>query len=147
MGRRQLLHFGLLRLLGLLVAFIFLGATASLCLAQGKKGKKPKLPDVEIVSVKFLRDGENIEIEGSVRNSGEKTVTGLVLFFNFFSPNKESLTIQNAKVDADRVEVGEAVEFRFALKAPPRATAVLVEAQDKTQRDLNVANNGLFPIE
>jgi hypothetical protein len=142
MGRRRLF-----RKLFLASVFLLTGASLSLGLAQSKKTKKPKMPDLEISSVKFVRDGNNIEIDGSVRNTGDKSVAGLLLLFNFFSPNKESLTIQNGPVEAAVVEVGETVDFRFIVKAPPRATAVLVEAQDKNQRDLNVQNNGLFTIE
>lgn len=118
---------------------------AALCSAPPKKNKKA--PDAVVESIRLLREGDSITIDGRVKNTGEKPIEGMVLIFEFFGPNKDSLTIQNGPVEAALMEPAEEAEFLLQVKAPARAVSVKVEAQDKSGKDLRIEKNGPFAIE
>ncbi len=116
------------------------------CLAVAAK-KKPKPPDVEVLEVTGRRSADNIQIDGRVRNSGEKPIRGMILLFNFLGPDKESLTTQKSPIDEEVLEPGKEASFRVELAAPPRAVQFEMNATDTQDRDFRVANAGPFTIE
>jgi hypothetical protein len=129
------------RLLGAFLLF------ATLLYPQGKKSKKPKGPDAVIEKIEVRREGDVVTLDGAVRNASAKTIHGLVLRFEFFAPNRESITIQSGPVDADFVEPDSVAEFHLQVKYPTRAVELKVEARDRDQRDLNVEKTGPYPID
>lgn len=118
---------------------------ASLCSAPNKKSKKA--PDAVVESIRLVREGQTITIDGRVKNTGEKPINGMVLIIEFFGPNKDSLTIQNGPIESPLVSPGEEAEFLLQVAAPPRAVEVKIEAQDKSGKDLRIEKNGPFSIE
>ncbi|MBM3783210.1 MAG: hypothetical protein FJW30_02560 [Acidobacteria bacterium] len=126
-------------------AFVLL---ATLLYPQPKKSKKePKAPELTVEKIEIKRDGEVILLDGVVKNSSMRTMRGLTLHFEFFAPNRKSLTILNGPVESAVVEPEEEAEFRLQVRAPHAAVSLVIEARDKDSRDFIVANNGPHPIE
>jgi len=128
-------------------AVVALLMLASLLYPQAKKSKKPKPPDLEIMKVDVRRTAEGISIDGKVKNSGEKTLRGVVLLIDFLAPGKEVLTTKNGPVEAEQMAPGDEAEFRLAINDQNRAVHIRFNAADKDKRDLRVENAGPFTIE
>ena len=128
--------------------FLVLGlAFASFLEGAEKRKKTPKLPDLEIVEASARRDGEQIALDGRVKNTGQKPIHGLVLVFDFLSDDGIPLTTQKATVEDEVVELGQEARFRMGLNAPPRAVAVRINAMDANSRELSIAKSAPFPID
>jgi len=69
-----------------IILLLFLISSATSLHAQQKQ-KKP--PDVEILETKAVRDNGKISVDGRVKVTAEKALRGLVLVFDFRSPEKE----------------------------------------------------------
>jgi len=128
----------------LIAAFLLI---ATLLYPQGKKSKKSKGLDAIIEKIDVRRDGDVVLLDGTVRNSGSKPIQGMTLHFEFFAPNRESLTVQSGPVDAAVIEPEDEAEFRLQVKYPTRAVELKIEARDKDQRELNLQKNGPYRIE
>lgn len=128
----------------LIAAFLLI---ATLLYPQGKKSKKPKAPDAVIEKIEVRREGDTVLLDGTVKNTGIKPIHGMTLHFEFFAPNRESLTIQNGPVEAAFIEPGDETEFRLQVKYPTRAVELKIEARDRDQRDLTLEKNGPYRID
>ena len=121
--------------------------TAILLLTLSGADKKKKPPDIQIVECNSRRDDGRITFDGRVRNTGEKTITGLILLFDFLSSDKILLTTLKGPVDDEVLEPGKDANFHLESDAPPRAIRYQLNAVDHGGRDLRVANAGPFAID
>jgi len=129
-----------MKVLTILSLFLVLFAAA----AQ-QKGKKPA--DVQILETKAVRDGTKIKVDGKVRVTGEKSLHGLVIVFDFRSPEKEVVTSQKAVIDEDTMETGREGVFRSEMADSARAVRYTLRAFDTHEKELRVANPGPYPVE
>ena len=113
--------------------------------AAQQKGKKPA--DVQILETKAVRDGAKIKVDGKVRVTGEKPLHGLVIVFDFRSPEKEVVTSQKAVIDEDTLETGREGVFRSEMADSARAVRYTLRAFDTHEKELRVANPGPYPVE
>ena len=123
---------------------------AALCFAlfaasAQQKGKKPA--DVQILDTKAVRDAGKISVDGKVRVTGEKPLHGLVIVFDFRSPEKEVVTSQKAVIDEDTMETGREGVFRSEMADSARAVRYTLRAFDTHEKELRVANPGPYPVE
>ena len=107
--------------------------------------KKPA--DVQILETKAVREGTNISVDGKVRVTGEKPLHGLVIIFDFRSPEKEVVTSQRAVIDEDTLEAGREGVFHSEMADSARAVRYTVRAFDMHEKELRVANPGPYPVE
>jgi hypothetical protein len=128
----------------LIAAFLLI---ATLLYPQGKKSKKPKGPDAAVESIAVRREGDVVLLDGEVKNLGIKAIHGMTLHFEFYAPNRESLTVQSGPVESALLEPGDTAEFRLQVKYPPRAVEIRIEARDKEQRELNLEKSGPYRID
>jgi len=129
-----------MKVLTILSLFLALFAAA----AQ-QKGKKPA--DVQILETKAVRDGTKIKVDGKVRVTGEKSLHGLVIVFDFRSPEKEVVTSQKAVIDEETMETGREGVFRSEMADSARAVRYTLRAFDMHEKELRVANPGPYPVE
>lgn len=109
---------------------------------------KPKPPAVEVLAAAAKRTTEGtIEVDGRVRNCGEKPIQRLVLLFSILAPGDEVVTRQRGRVEQDLVEPGEEVEFHWQMREPARAVRFRVGATDREGMELRVLKDGPYPIE
>ena len=106
-----------------------------------------KKADVQILETKAVREGAKISVDGKVRVTGEKPLRGLVIVFDFRSPEKEVVTSQKAVIDEDTLETGREGVFHSEMADSARAVRYTVRAFDNHDRELRVANPGPYPIE
>jgi len=106
-----------------------------------------KKADVQILETKAVREGAKISVDGKVRVTGEKPLRGLVIVFDFRSPEKEVVTSQKAVIDEDILETGREGVFHSEMADSARAVRYTVRAFDNHDRELRVANPGPYPVE
>jgi len=126
-------------LCGLLLAVCLLSA------ASAQKQKKP--PDVQIVETKAVRDSSKITVDGRVKVTGEKPLRGLVIYFDFRSPEKEVVTSQKTVIQDDTMDVGKEGAYHAEMVDAVRAVAYTIRAFDMHEKELRVANPGPFVVE
>jgi hypothetical protein len=126
-----------------------LGATvlafALLTVAVAQKQKKP--PDVDIVETKAIREQTKISVDGRVKITAEKPVRGLVIIFDFRSPEKEVVTSQKTTIQDDTMEPGREGVFHAEMVDAVRAVAYTIRAFDMHEKELRVANAGPYIVE
>jgi hypothetical protein len=129
------------------VRFCLLAAVIlSLC-ASAPGQRKKKALDVEVIETRARRVEQKITLDGRVRFTGERPARGLVIVFDFLSPEHEVVTSQKTQVADDVVRAGQEASYQTVLVDPVRAVTYQVRAFDTGGRDLRVANPGPFPIE
>jgi hypothetical protein len=126
----------------LTILSLFLALFAASAQQKGKKAA-----DVQILETKAVRDGAKIKVDGKVRVTGEKSLHGLVIVFDFRSPEKEVVTSQKAVIDEDTMETGREGVFRSEMADSARAVRYTVRAFDMHEKELRVANPGPYPVE
>jgi hypothetical protein len=94
-----------------------------------------------------VREAAKISVDGKVRVTGEKPLRGLVIVFDFRSPEKEVVTSQKAIIDEDTLEAGREGVFHSEMADSARAVRYTVRAFDMHEKELRVANPGPFPVE
>ena len=120
---------------------------AWLCFALFAAAAPQKKADVQILDTKAVREAGKISVDGKVRVTGEKPLHGLVIVFDFRSPEKEVVTSQKAVIDEDTLETGKEGVFHSEMADSARAVRYTLRAFDGHEKELRVANPGPYPIE
>lgn len=116
--------------------------------AGGAQRKAAKTPQLEVVELVAKRTTEGtVELDGRIRNCGEKTLQNVVLRFKVLAPGQEVLTTQKGTVSPEVLDPGEEAEFHWRMREPARAVTVLVAAVSRGENDLIVARPGPYTIE
>ena len=118
-------------------------AVSLLSVAVGQK----KPPDVRILETKAARDGANISVDGKVKVTSEKPLKGLVIVFDFRSPEKEVVTSQKTVVGEGTLESGHEGVYHAEMVDAVRAVNYTIRAFDAHEKELRVANPGPFVVE
>jgi len=110
--------------------------------------QKPKKPaDVRVLETTARREESKIMLDGKVRVTGEKPLRGLVMVFDFRSPEREVVTAQKTTVDEATLENGQEGAYHVEMADAARAVTYTVRAFDIHDKELRVGNPGPFPIE
>ena len=126
--------------------YFLISLVAALLLPAQEKKAKPL--DLEVSQFTCRRiDEQLIAVDGKVKNTGTKTFRKVLIVFEFFAPDKKSITIQKGSPEPDTVVPGDLVEFHLQLRAPARAVHIEVGAVDASGRELRVGNAGPYPVE
>ena len=128
-----------MRFLAIGLALVSLGASAP--------QKPKKAADVQVVETKARREEGKITVDGKVKVTGEKSLHGLVIVFDFRSPEKEVVTTQQTIVDEDTLETGREGSYHVEMADAARAVTYTVRAFDIHEKELRVENTGPFSIE
>ena len=127
---------------------IFLLAAVILSLCASAPGQRKKKPgEVEVLETKARRVDGKITLDGRVRFTSEKPTRGLVMVFDFLSPEHEVVTSQQTQVADGVVRAGQEASYQTELVDPVRAISYRIRAVGASERDLRVANPGPYPIE
>ena len=125
--------------------FALLLAAGSLLAFAPQKAKKPA--DVEILETKVARDAGRISVDGRIKVTSEKALRGLVLIFDFRSPEKEVVTAKKSVIDSAPLEPGHEGVFHNEMVDAPRAVNYTIRAFDSKEKELRVANPGPYIVE
>src|ERR1039457_5030441 len=85
-----------------------------------------KKADVQILETKAVREGAKISVDGKVRVTGEKPLRGLVIVFDFRSPEKGVVTSEKAVIDEDTRGTWREGVFRSEMADSGRAVRYTV---------------------
>jgi hypothetical protein len=124
---------------------VLTAALLLLALSAAVAQKKPA--DVQILETKAVRGISNITVDGRVKVTGDKPLHGLVIIFDFRSPEKEVVTSQKAIIDEDTLETGREGVFHSEMADSARAVRYTLRAFDMHEKELRVANPGPYPVE
>jgi hypothetical protein len=117
-----------------------------LCAAD-RRGKPPKLPDVQVVEARARRSEGQVLVDGRVRNTSSRPLDGLNLFFDFLSTDNAVITTKRHVIDEDVLSPGEDSEFRVYLVDPVRAVSFQMRAESNGGKGLRISNAGPFTVE
>ena len=120
-------------------------AVSSLLAYSPQKAKKPA--DVQVTEIKVARDAGKISVDGKVKVTGEKPLRGIVLVFDFRSPEKEVVTSQKTVISDETREPDYEGVFHNEMVDAPRAVNVTVRAFDIHEKELRIAGPGPYIIE
>jgi hypothetical protein len=126
--------------------FLLAAVILSLC-ASATGQRKKKAADVEVIETRARRVEGKITLDGRVRFTGERPAHGLVIVFDFLSPEHEVVTSQKTQVAEGVVRAGQEASYQTVLVDPVRAVTYQVRAFDTSESDLRVANPGPYVIE
>jgi hypothetical protein len=118
----------------------------ALCTAAALQ-KSKRSTDVEVLETKAVREPTRITVDGKVRVTAEKPLHGLVVYFDFRSPEKEVVTTQKAVITEETVQAGYEGAFHSEMADAARAVRYTIRVFDNHDKELRVANTGPFPIE
>jgi hypothetical protein len=127
--------------------FVFAALLAILVLAPAPAQKQKKPPDVQIVETKAVREGSKITVDGKVKVTAEKPLKGLVIVFDFRSPEKEVVTSQKTLIEENTLEPGREGTYHAEMADAVRAVKYTIRAFDAHEKELRVANLGPFIVE
>ena len=127
------------------IAFLLVAVVVAVVALAQQKSKKPA--DVRVVETTARREESRITLDGKVRVTGEKPLRGLVIVFDFRSPEREVVTAQKTTVDQDTLENGREGTYHVEMADAARAVSYTVRAFDTHEKELRVENEGPFPIE
>ena len=100
-----------------------------------------------MVETKAVREASKITVDGKVKVTAEKPLKGLVIVFDFRSPEKEVVTTQNTVVSEDTLEKGREGAYHAEMVDAVRAVKYTIRAFDMHEKELSVANAGPFVVE
>ena len=99
-----------------------------------------------MVDTKVAREGGKITVDGRVRVTAMKPLHGLVIVFDFRSPEKEVVTSQKTVINEQTWRLGRG-SISNEMVDSPRAVKYTIRAFDCHEKELQVANPGPFVIE
>ena len=126
--------------------FVLAALPVALLLSQNNK-KTPKPPDLEVVEVTATRHGDEIHVDGKVKNTGLKPLEKVAVIVDFFAPNRKPMVSKRGPVDAEVLEPGEEADFKLAMADPGQLVAIELQAVDRRERDLRLSRTGPFSID
>jgi len=88
-----------------------------------------------------------IEIDGRVRNTGERAVERGKLVFFLLSPEGNVVSTQKGAIDPEILEPGDGSQFYWQTRDAARAISVRVGAVDRKGNPIAILNEGPYPIE
>jgi hypothetical protein len=123
----------------------------AVCLGGAQRNEKNQRgAAVEVVETHAHRtSGGTIHLDGRVRNTGDRPISGLVIVFDFLEPNGAVISTQKFATDEDggALERGDEAVFQAKINDHVRAVHYRIAAVDKSGRDLRVAGPGPYAIE
>ncbi len=120
---------------------------AALAAAQKKRKKDKEPPELEVLAFAARRRSGVLEIDGRVRNCGQRTLEKVVLIFYVVSPDGKVVTTQKGQIDSAFLEPGEEYGFEWQARDHARAVTVTVGATNRNQDELVLLKPGPYPIE
>ncbi len=120
----------------------------ALALALAAPAQERRRPaELTVVELKARHAADVIQIDGRVKNVGQRRAEGVTLIVHVLAPGKQPLETREAPLDEDNVEPGEDALFSFETPFPARAIEVRLEAKDASGRDLRLNRAGPYRIE
>jgi hypothetical protein len=115
--------------------------------AGAQRKPQPKPAEIELSDVSVRREGEHVNIDGRLRNAGERAAKKLVIFIEFRSPDDQVITTRRAAIEEESLEPGAETELHARVPDPVRAVNIRFSFEDGSGRYLKGINAGPFNID
>lgn len=102
---------------------------------------------IEVVEATAHREENTLNIDGKLRNIGERPAEDLVVIVDILDSDKQPLTTVKGESDPETIEPTHEGEFHAQIPAPPRAVYFRLSFEDGTKHDLKAVKPGPFAIE
>ena len=94
-----------------------------------------------------MRSAGKVQIDGKIKNIGERPIEKLNLFFDFLGAGNVPITTSRTEVDQEILKPGEETEFHLEMTDPVRAVQFTMRAEDSESREFKTIKPGPYPIE
>ena len=115
--------------------------------AAAQRKPQPKPAEIELSDVTARREGQYVNIDGRLKNAGERAAKKLAIFIEYRSPDDQVITTRRAEIDEDNLEPGAEAELHARVPDPVRAVSIRFNFEDGSGRYLKGINAGPFTIE
>ena len=112
-----------------------------------KKNAEKKGPEVHLIEATAQVEDRRVNIDGRVRNSGERPIRKLNFILEMLDSDRKVLTRQQGRIDEDTLDPGDEAIFRAQVAWHARAVSFRLEFEDGGGRELLAENAGPFAIE
>ena len=126
--------------------FLLALAVAPTAFSQ-KKAQQLKPPAITVLERTAHRDQDRLNIDGRLKNTGEKQATDLVIIVDILDSGKQLLTTQKGASEPESIDPGQEGEFHSQMPLPARAVFVRLSFEDGSTREIKATNAGLFAID
>jgi hypothetical protein len=124
---------------------LLLSVALPAALPAKKEQLKPAV--IEVVEATAHRDQNNLNIDGHIRNTGERPAAKLVIVVDILDSDKQPLTTMKGGSEPESIDPGAEGEFHAQMPGPPRAVFFRMSFEEAGGRDLKGVNEGPFTIE
>jgi len=126
--------------------FLLALAVAPTAFSQ-KKAPQLKPPAIAVLERAAHRDQDRLNIDGRLKNTGEKQATDLVIIVDILDSGKQLLTTQKGASEPESIDPGQEGEFHSQMPLPARAVFVRLSFEDGSTREIKATNAGPFAID
>jgi hypothetical protein len=126
---------------------VFLLLVIAAVAATAQRKPQPKPAEIELSDVTVRREGQYVNIDGRLKNTGERPAKKLAIFIEFRSPDDQIITTRRAEIDEESLEPGSETELHARVPDPVRAVNIRFSFEDGSGRYLKGINSGPFNIE
>jgi hypothetical protein len=122
---------------------------ALVCLAPAalQQPKQQSQNQLEVVEAKGERQARRIMLDGRVKNTGQRVLYRLVLFFDLIDPEQKVISRLKGPIEEDVLEPGEEASFHFDIPDQARAMQFRMGAASEKATDFEVIKPGPYPID
>lgn len=114
----------------------------------GEKKQKLKGPEITISDASVKVEDNRVNIDGKLKNTGDKAVEGLRIYYEVLDSDGNVLTRQMGPAEDEGVlEPGQGSEFHAQIAWHARSISLRFSFEDGAGRDLRSQKTGPFPIE
>ena len=112
-----------------------------------KKPQQPKPAAIEVLETSAIRDGDYLNVDGRLKNVGERAANRVVISIDILDSDKRAITIAKGESEPSSIEPEEEAIFHARLSSPARAVYFRLSFVEGNGRDLKSTNTGPFAIE
>lgn len=115
--------------------------------AQKKRSTDRNQPEIELMDVRAAVESGRVEIDGRVKNTSDKPVRKLAIFFEMLDSDRKVLTRQQGAIEEPVLDPSAEASFSGQVAWHARAVAYRLSFEDGSGRELRGLNTGPFAIE
>lgn len=112
-----------------------------------QKSSREKGPEVELIEASAHVEDRRLNIDGQVRNVGDRPIRKLTIFYEILDGDKKVLTRQQGPIDQPELGPGEEARFQAQMAFHARAVSFRLAFEDGGGRELRAEGTGPFAIE
>ena len=114
-------------------------------LAPAQERRRPA--ELTVVEIDVRRNVDIIQIDGRLKNIGQRRAEDITLIVHFLAPGRSPLETREGSLDEETLEPGAESVFSFETSFQPRLVEIRLEAKDKSGRPIRLNRPGPYRID